>query len=213
MTHQAPLLFYAANTPNGQKVSIFLKEARLQYEQIDVDLSRGDQHTPWFRKINPNGKIPAIVEPDTGLAVFESGAILTYLASREGLPWPQSSQDQLSVQQWLHFQIGGIGPMLGQLWWFLHGAKSQNAEAIERYRKESLRLIGVVDQRLTVSPFIASDAYSIADIAAFPWLRTHAELQLDLQPFPQVRQWLAEIEARPAVQAGLAALLPTEGAA
>jgi GST-like protein len=212
MTQHAPLRFYAANTPNGQKISIFLKEAKLRHEQVDVDLSRGDQHTHWFREINPNGKIPAIVEPDTGVVLFESGAILTYLASSQGQLWPASKSDRLSVHQWVHFQVGGIGPMLGQLWWFLHGAKSQNSEAIERYRKESLRLIDVVDKRLAASPYIAADAYTIADVAAFPWLRTHDELQLDLTPFPQVRRWLAEIEARPAVQEGLAALRPNGSA-
>ncbi|CAB3734122.1 Disulfide-bond oxidoreductase YfcG [Achromobacter animicus] len=210
---QADLAFYTADTPNGQKVSIFLKEAGLTYEQFDLDLEKGDQHQPEFLKINPNGKIPAIVDRKAGLAVFESGAILSYLSSQTECLQPETQAESVAVQQWLHFQIGGIGPMLGQLWWFLHASTTGNAEAIQRYRKQSLRLYQVVDTRLSESAFIASENYSIADIAAFTWLRTWDELDLDIKPYARVQRWLDVIAARPAVQAGLLANKPASRAA
>ncbi|VVE66946.1 glutathione S-transferase [Pandoraea captiosa] len=205
LTKTPPLTFYTANTPNGLKVSVYLHEAELEHEQVNVDLSAGEQKQPAFLERNPNGKIPVIVDHERDVTVFESGAILTYLASQTGVLQPMSQTKAVAVNQWLHFQIGGIGPMLGQLWWFLHGSKTGNAEAIARYRKESLRLIDVVDTRLARSPYLATDDYSIADIAAFSWLRTHDELGLDLTPFPHVRRWLAQVEARPAVQAAMVA--------
>ncbi|MCX5470364.1 glutathione binding-like protein [Alcaligenes sp. A-TC2] len=209
MTQASDLVFYTADTPNGQKVSIFLKEAGLVYEQFDLDLDRGDQHQTDFLKINPNGKIPAIVDRKSGLTVFESGAILSYLSSRTGCLLPATEAENVAVQQWLHFQIGSIGPMLGQLWWFLHGSKTGNAEAIQRYQTQSLRLYQVVDSRLSESAFIASENYSIADIAAFTWLRTWGELSLDITAYTHVQRWLEVIAARPAVQAGLLANKPT----
>lgn len=209
MTQASDLVFYTADTPNGQKVSIFLKEAGLVYEQFDLDLDRGDQHQTDFLKINPNGKIPAIVDRKSGLTVFESGAILSYLSSRTGCLLPATEAENVAVQQWLHFQIGSIGPMLGQLWWFLHGSKTGNAEAIQRYRTQSLRLYQVVDSRLSEAAFIASENYSIADIAAFTWLRTWGELSLDITPYTHVQRWQEVIAARPAVQAGLLANKPT----
>lgn len=209
MTQASDLVFYTADTPNGQKVSIFLKEAGLVYEQFDLDLDRGDQHQTDFLKINPNGKIPAIVDRKSGLTVFESGAILSYLSSRTGCLLPATEAENVAVQQWLHFQIGSIGPMLGQLWWFLRGSKTGNAEAIQRYRTQSLRLYQVVDSRLSGSAFIASENYSIADIAAFTWLRTWGELSLDITAYTHVQRWLEVIAARPAVQAGLLANKPT----
>ncbi|MCG7328498.1 glutathione S-transferase family protein [Achromobacter sp. ACRQX] len=210
---QADLALYTADTPNGQKVSIFLKEAGLTYEQFDLDLEKGDQHQPEFLKINPNGKIPAIVDRQARLAVFESGAILSYLSSQTGCLQPETQAESVAVQQWLHFQIGGIGPMLGQLWWFLHASTTGNAEAIQRYRKQSLRLYQVVDTRLSESAFIASENYSIADIAAFTWLRTWEELDLDIRSYSHVQRWLDVIAARPAVQAGLLANKPASRAA
>ncbi|AKM29989.1 glutathione S-transferase [Pandoraea faecigallinarum] len=200
-----PLTFYTADTPNGLKVSLYLHEANLAHTQINVDLSAGEQKQPAFLERNPNGKIPVVVDHERDLTIFESGAILTYLAMRTGVLQPMSQTQAIAVNQWLHFQIGGIGPMLGQLWWFLHGSKTANTEAIARYRKESLRLIDVVDTRLARSAYLATDDYSIADIAAFAWLRTHDELNLDLTPFPHVRRWLAQIDARPAVQAAIVA--------
>ncbi|MBV7482641.1 glutathione S-transferase family protein [Bordetella sp. BOR01] len=205
MPAEHPLTFYTANTPNGQKVGIYLHEANLPHRQVVLDLNRGDQHRPDYLAINPNGKIPAIVDHAHGFTVFESGAILSYLSARHGHLHPAMPTEQWQVQQWLHFQIGGIGPMLGQLWWFLHASPHQNREAIQRYTKEALRLCGVADQRLAESAYLALNDYSIADIAAFPWLRTHAELQLDLSPYPRLRRWLEQIESRPAVQQALAA--------
>ncbi|WP_107314862.1 glutathione S-transferase family protein [Burkholderia metallica] len=200
-----PFTFYTADTPNGHKIAIYLEEAGLAHERVHVNLSAGEQRSPAYLAINPNGKIPAIVDHDAGLTVFESGAILGYLAEKTGFLQPDTLAERTAVQQWLHFQIGGIGPMLGQLWWFLHASKTVNAEAIERYRNEARRLYGVVNGRLAESPYLASSRYSIADIAAFPWLRTATELDLDLAGYPHVARWLAAIEERPAVQRGLIA--------
>ena len=172
---------------------------------MHVNLSAGEQRSPAFLAINPNGKIPAIVDHDAGLTVFESGAILSYLAAKTGVLHPDTLAERTAVQQWLHFQIGGIGPMLGQLWWFLHASKTVNAQALERYRNEARRLYGVVNGSLAESAYLASPRYSIADIAAFPWLRTAPELGLDLADYPHVERWLAGIEARQAVQRGLIA--------
>ncbi|WP_409302365.1 glutathione S-transferase family protein [Pseudomonas sp. KCJK8993] len=198
------LTFYTADTPNGQKISIFLKEAGIDCERVKFNLSEGRQHSPEFLQINPNGKIPAIIDHEAGVSVFESAAILGYLSEKYDCLQAKSPTEQLAVQQWLFFQVGAIGPMLGQLWWFLHGSKTANQEAIMRYRKESLRIYGVVDSQLAKQAYLASNNYSIADVAAFPWLRTHEELNLDITPFRHVRRWLDVIEARPAVKAGLA---------
>ncbi|AOJ42485.1 MULTISPECIES: glutathione binding-like protein [Burkholderia] len=200
-----PLTFYTANTPNGHKIAIYLEEAGLAYDCVHVNLSAGEQRSAAFLAINPNGKIPAIVDHDAGLTVFESGAILSYLAAKTGVLHPDTLAERTAVQQWLHFQIGGIGPMLGQLWWFLHASKTVNAQALERYRNEARRLYGVVNGRLAESAYLASPRYSIADIAAFPWLRAAPELDLDLADYPHVERWLAGIEARQAVQRGLIA--------
>ncbi|KVC61373.1 glutathione S-transferase [Burkholderia stagnalis] len=205
MTSTHSLTFYTADTPNGHKVAIYLEEAGLAHERVHVNLSAGEQRSPAFLAINPNGKIPAIVDHDAGLAVFESGAILGYLAAKTGCLHPETLAERTAVQQWLHVQIGGIGPMLGQLWWFLRASKTVNAEAIERYRNEARRLYGVVNGRLAESAYLASSRYSIADIAAFPWLRTSHELDLDVSEYPHVERWLADIAARPAVQRGLVA--------
>ncbi|WP_050469225.1 glutathione S-transferase family protein [Herbaspirillum chlorophenolicum] len=192
----ALLDFYTADTPNGLKVSIYLHEAGIAHRQIALDLSAGEQHRPDYRRINPNGKIPAIIDHDAGITLFESGAILSYLAAKTGVLQPASLTEQMQVQQWLHFQIGGIGPMLGQLWWFLHGSRTGNREATERYRKEAMRLYGVVEHRLLQSTFLATTEFSIADIAAYSWLRTWDELGLDISPFGRVRSWLDQIGKR-----------------
>lgn len=204
MNTSKSLTFYTADTPNGQKISIFLKEAGIDCERVKFNLSEGRQHSAEFLQINPNGKIPAIVDHEAGVSVFESAAILGYLSEKYDCLRAESPAEQLAVQQWLFFQVGAIGPMLGQLWWFLHGSKTANEEAITRYRKESLRIYGVVEGQLAKHAYLASNNYSIADVAAFPWLRTHEELNLDITPFSHVRRWLDAIEARPAVKAGLA---------
>ncbi|WP_244106359.1 glutathione binding-like protein [Burkholderia anthina] len=142
---------------------------------------------------------------DAGLAVFESGAILGYLAAKTGCLHPETLAERTAVQQGLHFQIGGIGPILGQPWWFLHALKTVNAEAIERYRNEARRFYGVANGRLPASACLASSRYSIADIAAFPWLRAAAALDIDVGGYPHVERWLVDIESLPAVQRGLIA--------
>lgn len=194
------ITFYTADTPNGLKVALFLHEAGIPFERRFVDLSAGEQHQPAFLAINPNGKIPAIVDHAAGITLFESGAILTRLSDKYPLFKPDSLKGQCQVQQWLHFQIGGIGPMMGQLWWFLHGSKTRNEEALARYRKETLRLLGVVEKQLQISPYLAGETYTIADMAAFSWLRTWHELDLDLSAFPAVMAWLTALSARPAVK-------------
>lgn len=191
--------FYTARTPNGMKVKIYLHEAKIAYREIGLNLSAGDQHRPQYRRINPNGKIPAIVDHEAGITLFESGAILTYLSAKTGVLQPITWKEQMQVQQWLHFQIGGIGPMLGQLWWFLHGSTNGNREAIDRYRTEALRLYEVVDRRLGQSSYLATDGFSIADIAAYCWLRTWEELDLDISPFEAVQIWLRKIDHRQSV--------------
>jgi GSH-dependent disulfide-bond oxidoreductase len=205
MSNSNAITVYTADTPNGQKVSIFLKEAGIAARQVSLDLSRGDQHQPDYLKINPNGKIPAMVDHEAGAMIFESCAILTYLSSKTGCLWPVHQREQSTIQQWLYFQAGSIGPMLGQLWWFLNVSEASNQEAIYRYRRETLRLYGVVNRRLGESAFLALPEYTIADVAAFTWLRTFEELDVDVSEFPHVERWLKVIGDRPAVIEGLAA--------
>ena len=200
-----PSRFIRPTRRTGTRSPFTWKRPGLAYDRVHVNLSAGEQRSPAFLAINPNGKIPAIVDHDAGLTVFESGAILSYLAAKTGVLHPDTLAERTAVQQWLHFQIGGIGPMLGQLWWFLHASKTVNAQALERYRNEARRLYGVVNGSLAESAYLASPRYSIADIAAFPWLRTAPELGLDLADYPHVERWLAGIEARQAVQRGLIA--------
>ncbi|HEK2896509.1 TPA: glutathione S-transferase N-terminal domain-containing protein [Proteus mirabilis] len=199
------LIFYTSNTPNGLKISIFLHEAQLAHSKIYLDLSTGVQRSPEYLAINPNGKIPAIVDNEEDMTVFESGAILTYLDDKYKVFKSASMKENLSIQQWLNFQIAGVGPMMGQLWWFLHGSKTQNLEAITRYTNESLRLLGVIERQLTITPYLAGNHYSIADIATFSWLRTWEELNLDLTTFPYVIEWLDKINQRPAVKKAILA--------
>ena len=203
MATSASLRLYTADTPNGQKISIALEELGLDYEQTDLDLGKGDQKQPDFVKLNPNGKIPVLVDTAQGRTLFESAVILTYLAEQQRQLGGEQGVDKLLIQQWLSFQIASIGPMLGQLWWFRHGTDVKNAQALERYTRESLRLYGVVEGELSKRPFIAGDRYTIADIALFTWLRTYEELGLDIGAFPAVKAWLDQLEQRPAVRQGL----------
>ncbi|UZE31190.1 glutathione S-transferase family protein [Pseudomonas asplenii] len=204
----ASLHLYTADTPNGQKISIALEELGLDYRQTNVDLNKGEQKAPDFLALNPNGKIPVFVDEQEQVTLFESAVILTYLANRYGELGGQSSPENLLIQQWLCFQIASVGPMLGQLWWFRHGTTTRNEQALERYRRESLRLYGVVESELAKRGYIAGERYTIADIALFTWLRTHEELDLDMSPFPAVQAWLEKIAKRPAVQRGLAKSRP-----
>ena len=199
---------YYAPTPNGWKISIMLEECGLPYRVIPMQLGRGDQHQPDFLKLNPNGRMPVIVDqtPADGgppLPVFESGAILIYLAEKTGRFLPAEPRARLDVLQWLMWQMGGLGPMLGQNGHFLLYAPEQIPYAIERYGREARRLYRVLDGRLEGRDYIAGD-YSIADMACFPWIMTHKAQGLTLDDFPNLKRWYALLRARPQLQAGLA---------
>jgi GST-like protein len=193
---------YTAATPNGHKVSIALEEMELPYLVHPIDLRTGGQFAPEFLKVSPNNKIPAIV--DGNLPVFESGAILVYLAEKTGRFLATSGPTRYAALQWLFFQMGGIGPMFGQVHHFRNYAPEKIPYAIDRYTNEAKRLLGVVDKRLSEARFLAGDDYGIADMACMPWLRLHKGQGIDIAEYPQVARWLGEIEARPAVQKGLA---------
>jgi GST-like protein len=197
---------YVWPTPNAYKISIMLEEVGIPYHVIPVNIGQGDQFNPEFLKISPNNKMPAIVDPDgpggQPYSLFESGAILMYLAEKSGQLMPTDMGSRYRVIQWLMFQMGGIGPMMGQANHFQYYAPEKIPYAIDRYVKETGRLFGVVERALTESEYLAGD-YSIADIASFPWMRGYERQGLNIEEFPQVKRWLAAIEARPAVQKGL----------
>ncbi|HWW47569.1 MAG TPA: glutathione S-transferase N-terminal domain-containing protein [Xanthobacteraceae bacterium] len=200
-------LFYAP-TPNGWKISIMLEECGLPYTLHKMQLGRGDQHKPDYLKLNPNGRMPAIVdrEPPGGgapVTVFESGAILMYLAEKTGRFMPADMRGRYEVIQWLMWQMGGLGPMLGQNGHFLLYAPEKLPYAIDRYGREARRLYGVLDRRLGESEYLATD-YSIADMACFPWIMTHKAQGLSLDDFPNVKRWYALLRARPLLQKGVA---------
>lgn len=200
---------HSAPTPNGWKVSIMLEECGLPYKLHPVRLARGEQFAPDFLAISPNNRIPAIVdhEPPGGGApwpIFESGAILLHLAEKTRRFMPSDARGRSLVTQWLFWQVGGLGPMLGQHGHFKLYAQEQIPYAIERYAAETRRLYGVLDGQLgRTGAFVAGD-YSIADMACFPWVMTHKAQGLTLEHFPSVKRWFAEVRARPKVQAGLA---------
>ncbi|UGY01987.1 glutathione S-transferase N-terminal domain-containing protein [Bradyrhizobium quebecense] len=198
-----------APTPNGWKVSIMLEECGLPYTVVPVNITRGDQFKPEFRKLNPNGRIPVIVDRDPPggggpLTIFESGAILHYLAEKTGRFVPRDLHGRIRVQQWLMWQMSALGPMLGQNGHFSLYAPDQIPYAVERYGNEARRLYGVLNDRLGESGYVAADNYSIADIACFPWVMTHKAQRFTLDDFPHVRRWFAELRARPLLQKGLA---------
>ncbi len=192
---------YSWATPNGRKVSIMLEETGLEYELHPINIGKGDQKDPEFLKISPNGKIPAIVDRDNGLALMESGAILLYLAEKSGQLAPQGENERWDMMQWLMFQMGGIGPMFGQTHHFLHFNAGKAPYADERYHKETMRLYAVLDGRLAGRDFILDD-YSIVDIATWPWFARWEWHQIDWDLYPNVKRWLAAVAARPAVQRG-----------
>ncbi|MBD0333878.1 MAG: glutathione S-transferase N-terminal domain-containing protein [Cyanobacteria bacterium Co-bin13] len=198
---------YTFTTPNGRKPAIFLEEAGLPYTVHKIDISKGEQFNPDFVSISPNSKIPAIVDQETGLTVFESGAILIYLAEKTGKLLPQDLQGRHRVIQWLMFQMASVGPMFGQLGHFRRSAPESIDYAINRYEKEVLRLLGVMEKQLTDHPFLAGD-YSIADIATYPWVAVYDYLGISLEAFPNVEKWTATLAERPAVQKGMAVLQP-----
>jgi GSH-dependent disulfide-bond oxidoreductase len=194
---------FTAATPNGHKVSIALEELGLPYELRVLSLSDNEQKQPWFLQINPNGRIPAIVDHDEDdFAVFESGAILIYLAEKTGQLLPQDRRGRSQVLQWLMFQMGGVGPMMGQANVFYRYAPEKIEYAIGRYQRESRRLFEVLDTRLGEVPYLAGD-YSIADIATFPWVRIHEWTGVSVDGLAHLQRWLIDISARPAVQRGL----------
>ena len=200
---------YSWPTPNGHKIHIMLEECGLPYTVHAVDIGAGDQFKPAFLKISPNNKIPAIVDHDgpegRPISLFESGAILLYLAGKTGQFLPDDVRGKYTALQWLMFQMGGVGPMLGQAHHFRLYAPEKIEYAVNRYTNEAKRLYGVMDRRLGEVLRFAGP-YSIADIATFPWTRSHANQGIDLADFPNVNRWYQAIDARPAVQRGLKVL-------
>ena len=201
---------YSWATPNGHKVHVMLEECGLAYRAIPVDIGAGDQFKPDFLAISPNNKIPAIVDPDgpdgQPISLFESGAILMYLAAKTGKFLPSDLRGRYRTLEWLMFQMGGVGPMLGQAHHFRMYAPEKIPYAIDRYSNETKRLYGVMDKRLESSRFIAADEYTIADIAIFPWLRSWQNQGIDWADFPTLKAWFDGIAARPAVQRGVEVL-------
>lgn len=201
---------YSWPTPNGHKVHIMLEETGLEYRIHPVNIRQGDQFKAQFLKISPNHRIPAIVDrkgPDgKALSLFESGAILLYLASKSGQFLPIDISERWTCVQWLMWQMGGIGPMMGQANHFRRYAKDQIPYAIERYTNEANRLTNVLDKRLAESRFVACEEYSIADIAIFPWMRGADQRGVDIAEYPNVKRWFNEIKERPAVQRGVKVL-------
>ncbi|HEX2541474.1 MAG TPA: glutathione binding-like protein [Caldimonas sp.] len=201
---------YSWPTPNGHKVHVMLEECGLAWRAIPVNIGSGDQFKPEFLAISPNNKIPAIVDPDgpdgQPISLFESGAILLYLATKTGRFLPDDVRGRYAVLEWLMFQMGGVGPMLGQAHHFRLYAPEKIPYAIERYSNEARRLYGVVDRRLAESRFIAGDDYTIADIAIFPWLRSWQNQGVVLEDFPHLKAWFDGIASRPAVQRGVAVM-------
>jgi len=194
---------FTAPTPNGWKVSIALEELELAYSVRTISLAAGEQKSPWYLKINPNGKVPAIVDHDNdGFVVFESGAILIYLAERAGRLLPVDTAGRSRVLQWLMLQMGGVGPMMGQANVFFRYAPEKIPYAIERYQREVSRLFGVLDTQLAHSEFLAGE-FSIADIAHWSWVHTHAWSGVTIDGLPHLARWLAAVAERPAVQRGV----------
>ena len=197
---------YTWSTPNGRKISIMLEECELPYRVHPIDIGKGDQFKPDFVAIDPNSKIPAIVDQEGPEAkpfpLFESGAILMYLAWKTGQFFPVRATEQFLTIQWLLFQMGGVGPFFGQVHHFLRAAPEPVPYAIERYAKETRRLYGVMDRHLELQEYLAND-YSIADIATYPWVARHDWHKVELSDFPAVKRWFDRISARPAVQAGM----------
>ena len=201
---------YSWATPNGHKVHIMLEECGLAYRVVPVDIGAGDQFKPEFLAISPNNKIPAIVDPDgpdgRPISLFESGAILLYLASKTGRFLPTDTRGRFTTLEWLMFQMGGVGPMLGQAHHFRIYAPEKIDYAVNRYTNEAKRLYGVMNKRLAQSKYIAGPEYTIADIAIFPWLRSWKNQGIAWDDYPHLKGWFDEIAARPAVQRGVEVL-------
>jgi GST-like protein len=194
---------YTFTTPNGRKASIMLEEVGLPYNIHKVDITKNEQFTPEYVAINPNSKIPAIIDRDTGITVFESGAILIYLAEKTGSNLlPTNQKDRFQVLEWLMLQMGSIGPMFGQLNHFKKFAPEKIEYAIARYEKETLRLYGVLDRQLQDNEFICGD-YSIADIGTYPWVAIYEFQGLTLDSHPNLKRWFETVQQHPAVQRGM----------
>lgn len=203
-------LFYGP-TPNGRKISIMLEECGLPYRITLVDIFAGDQFKPEFIAVSPNNKMPAIIDfdPEDGgapISIFESGAILRYLAEKTGKFMPADKRGRIVLDQWLMWQMSGLGPTLGQHGHFLLYAKEKHVYALGRYRDEAKRLYGVLDRQLAkTQAFVTGSEYTIADMAIFPWIMTHKAQQFTLDDFLHIKRWYAELRARPLLQAGIAA--------
>ncbi|ODT30110.1 MAG: glutathione S-transferase [Kaistia sp. SCN 65-12] len=202
-----PIDLYYWPTPNGHKISIMLEELGVPYEVKYVDIGKGDQFQPSFLKISPNNRMPAIVDPEgpggKPIPVFESGAILQYLGRKFGKFYGADERERTEIEQWLFWQMGGLGPMAGQAHHFRQYAPEKVPYAIERYTNEVNRLYGVLNKRLADREYLAG-AYSIADMASFPWTRSHEKQGQDLDDFPNMKRWFEAISARPAVRRGVA---------
>jgi GST-like protein len=196
-------------TPNGHKVTIALEALGLPYNIIPINIGKGDQFKSEFLKISPNNKMPAIVDPDgpggKPISIFESGAILIYLAEKTGRLMPGDARGRYKVLEWLMFQMANVGPMLGQAHHFRRYAPEQIQYAIDRYTNEAKRIYGVINKRVGDVPYLAGE-YSIADIATYPWLKLHKLQGQNLEDFPNLKRWYGAIEARPAVQKGMAVM-------
>jgi GST-like protein len=201
---------YTWTTPNGRKISIALEELGLPYTVHAIDIGKEEQFKPEFLKVSPNNRIPAIVDRDNGMSLMESGAILIYLGDKTGKLLAKSGEARWRTIEWLMWQMGGIGPMLGQVHHFVKYNKGKAPYAEERYLKEAHRLYGVLDHRLADSEFVA-DAYSIADIAIWPWISRFEWQTMDLKDFPNVLRWYKAIAARPAVLKGYNVPVPQPG--
>jgi len=201
---------YTWPTPNGHKVHIMMEETGTPYRVIPIDIGKGDQFKPEFLKISPNNKMPAMVDPDgpggKPFALAESGAMLFYLASKTGKFLPADLAKRWQVMQWVMFQMGHIGPMLGQAHHFLGYAPEKIEYAMNRYKNEANRLYGVVDRQLRNSKYLACDEYTIADMATFPWLRAPERQGVDIEKFPTLKKWRDRVAARPAVKRGVEVL-------
>ncbi|NEU73220.1 thiol:disulfide oxidoreductase [Hassallia byssoidea VB512170] len=193
---------YTFTTPNGRKASVMLEEVELPYNVHKIDITKNEQFTPEYIAINPNSKIPAIIDQDTEMKVFESGAILIYLAEKTGKFLPVDQKGRFQVLEWLMWQMGGVGPMSGQLNHFKRYAPEKIPYAIARYEKETLRLYSVLDKQLVDKEFICGD-YSIADIATYPWISIYESQGLTLDNHPNLKRWVETVQQRPAVQQGM----------
>ncbi|MDH5540022.1 MAG: glutathione binding-like protein [Rhizobacter sp.] len=203
---------YAFDTPNGRKISVALEEMGLPYEVHVVDITKGEQNDPAFVKISPNGKIPAIVDPDgpagKPISIFESGAILIYLGQKTGKFWPADPVAQVAVLEWLMFQMGGFGPMPGQVHHFIAlDSETDRAYGLKRFMAETRRLYGVMDRRLAEHAYFAGDEVTIADFAILGWAWRHERHKVDLADFPNVQRWYKSMMARPATARGFAVAL------